>query len=152
MKVADVRRLERLSDDDARTLDAVLQDARNHLVPAEAWLEPVAARLGEAQVDEERWIYGAFVDDEPVGLLDAQLSSPTPGVVTIQHLAVAAPSRGHGVGRALVETLAMDAKAGGHDWLRACILDRTSAGFWPELDFELHGTEEYRRRLEGLEA
>jgi GNAT superfamily N-acetyltransferase len=142
----DIERPSALDDASARALDAILADARNHLVPSDAWLEPAADRVGEAEVDEERWIYVARVNGEPAGLLDAQLGSPEPGVVTIVHVAVARPHRGHGVGRALVEALVRDASEGGCALVRACVLDRQSEGFWPELDFERVG-EEYRRGL-----
>jgi len=146
MTKATIERPQSLDEASARALDAVLEGARRHLVPDDAWLEPAAERLAEAEVDEERWVYVARVAGEPVGLLDAQLNSPEPGVVTISHLAVGAAQRRHGVGRALVSALADDASRAGCDWIRACVLDAQSAGFWPELDFE-RVADEYRRRL-----
>jgi len=141
-----VQRVTRIDGDEARALDAVLEAARPHLVPPEAWLEPAADRVGEAEVDEERWVYVGYVDGRAVGILDAQRNSPEPGVITIVHLAVDRAHRRHGVGRALVEALADEAKATGHATLRACLIDAQSAGFWPELDFE-RTHEEYRRAL-----
>lgn len=142
----DIERPTTLDDASARALDAVLADARDHLVPKDAWLEPAADRAGEAEVDEERWVYVARVDGEPAGLLDAQLGAPEPGVVTIVHIAVARPHRRHGVGRALVEAVMSDASERACSVVRACVIDRHSEGFWPELDFERVG-EEYRRAV-----
>lgn len=141
-----VERRDEIDDASADALDAVLEEARAHLVPENAWLEPARDRVGEAEVDEERWVYVAFVEGRAVGLLDAQLGSPEPGVVTLGHVVVDRAHRRQGVGRALVEALARDAAESGCAILRACVLDRTSAGFWPELDFERVG-DEYRRLL-----
>lgn len=131
---------------EARALDAVLAEARPHLVPADGWLEPAADRVDEADVDDERWVYVAYRADEAVGLLDARLSAPEPGVVTIVHVAVARAHRGRGLGRALVEALARDVADGRGDRLRACVLGDSSQGFWGGLDFERVG-EAYLRQI-----
>lgn len=94
-----------LAEDRQRArLDALLTNNRRALVPRGARLESIGERVSEATTDPCRILVGAWLNDRPMGLLDARFGWPEPGDVVIEQLAVHRSARRRGYGRALVQT------------------------------------------------
>ncbi len=121
-------------------LDGILRGAAPALVGADERLEPMAERLLDAATDPARILLCAHVTGEPVGLIDGFVHVPEPGVLTIAQLAVGAPHRFRGVGRALVEAAVADAAARGApvSAMAAAVRARAAGAlaFWASLGLE----------------
>jgi ribosomal protein S18 acetylase RimI-like enzyme len=131
-------------------LQAVLDAARDHFVlTAGAPAAPDAARdlLADAAADEARLVYllHPAAGGAPLGFLDLHLHQPEPGVAHLGVLALRPAARGRGVGREVVEALALALAGAGFTALRLSVGDENpgARAFWERLGFAEVG------RLEG---
>jgi GNAT superfamily N-acetyltransferase len=81
-----------------------------------AWLY-ATDRLHQQVQTGEHVIHLAEVDDVPVGFVAHQLDHPSPGTAKIHKLYLLPTQHGKGIGRMLLETVRLAARAAGHHTL-----------------------------------
>lgn len=130
----DERALEiRIADTDRERTDAF--DVRHAVFVEE---QGVDEDLEYDEHDETAVHFVAYDGDEPIGA--ARLREPEDGVGKVERVAVLAPRRGEGVGRALMSALEERAAALGFETLKLHSQTR-AAGFYRDLGYEQRGEE-----------
>ncbi|MEM1024682.1 MAG: GNAT family N-acetyltransferase [Myxococcota bacterium] len=122
----------------AHQIDRLFASVQDALIPPGARLESIAERMA----DPGRILRVARKGETLLGALDGRIEGDRG---SIAQLAVAQDVRFRGVGKALVEAFASEARSEGARLLEAWVIDPESEGFWLSMSFERDPDGAYRR-------